>query len=95
MNEINKIERNVLDAYFSTRVNNAPPPSQSNLFVTDNKTTLEIVEALDSTYPLTQQDVVSYMTEHGYIWKSHTNLTHPGKYFRPSKVKIMKPTSPK
>lgn len=26
MNEINKIERNVLDAYFSTRVNNAPPP---------------------------------------------------------------------
>lgn len=67
MNEINKIERNVLDAYFSTRVNNAPPPSQSNLFVADNKTTLEIVEALDSTYPLTQQDVVSYMTEHGFI----------------------------
>ena len=30
----------------------------------------------------------------GY-WKSHTNLTHPGKYFRPSKVKIMRPTSPK
>ena len=29
------------------------------------------------------------------VWKSHTNLTHPGKYFRPSKVKIMKPTSPK
>ena len=28
-------------------------------------------------------------------WKSHTNLTHPGKYFRPSKVKIMSPTSPK
>ena len=31
----------------------------------------------------------------GYLWKSHTNLTHPGKYFRPSKVKIMRPTSPK
>ena len=30
-----------------------------------------------------------------YWWKSHTNLTHPGKYFRPSKVKIMRPTSPK
>ena len=30
-----------------------------------------------------------------YDWKSHTNLTHPGKYFRPSKVKIMRPTSPK
>ena len=29
------------------------------------------------------------------MWKSHTNLTHPGKYFRPSKVKIMRPTSPK
>ena len=29
------------------------------------------------------------------FWKSHTNLTHPGKYFRPSKVKIMRPTSPK
>ena len=33
-------------------------------------------------------------TKHGR-WKSHTNLTHPGKYFRPSKVKIMRPTSPK
>ena len=32
---------------------------------------------------------------HRHIWKSHTNLTHPGKYFRPSKVKIMRPTSPK
>ena len=32
---------------------------------------------------------------HFYTWKSHTNLTHPGKYFRPSKVKIMRPTSPK
>ena len=32
---------------------------------------------------------------HGIFWKSHTNLTHPGKYFRPSKVKIMRPTSPK
>ena len=31
----------------------------------------------------------------GESWKSHTNLTHPGKYFRPSKVKIMRPTSPK
>ena len=31
----------------------------------------------------------------GVKWKSHTNLTHPGKYFRPSKVKIMRPTSPK
>ena len=31
----------------------------------------------------------------GSRWKSHTNLTHPGKYFRPSKVKIMRPTSPK
>ena len=31
----------------------------------------------------------------GASWKSHTNLTHPGKYFRPSKVKIMRPTSPK
>ena len=34
-------------------------------------------------------------TEKGLAWKSHTNLTHPGKYFRPSKVKIMRPTSPK
>ena len=29
------------------------------------------------------------------IWKSHTNLTHAGKYFRPSKVKITSPTLPK
>ena len=33
--------------------------------------------------------------DYGIGWKSHTNLTHPGKYFRPSKVKIMRPTSPK
>ena len=35
------------------------------------------------------------MKAFGVTWKSHTNLTHPGKYFRPSKVKIMRPTSPK
>ena len=35
------------------------------------------------------------ITKEGRLWKSHTNLTHPGKYFRPSKVKIMRPTSPK
>ena len=38
---------------------------------------------------------ISPLKEVGGIWKSHTNLTHPGKYFRPSKVKIMRPTSPK
>ena len=37
----------------------------------------------------------TYVTSNGGFWKSHTNLTHPGKYFRPSKVKIMRPTSPK
>ena len=42
--------------------------------------------------------VCGYCSGNGYLegyWKSHTNLTHPGKYFRPSKVKIMRPTSPK
>ena len=66
MNENSKIERTVLDAYFSTRANNIPP-SQSNLFVEDNKTTSEIIEALDSTYPLTQQDVFGYMSEKGFL----------------------------
>ena len=66
MNENSKIERTVLDAYFSTRANNIPP-SQSNLFVEDNKTTSEIIEALDSTYPLTQQDVFGYMSENGFL----------------------------
>ena len=43
-----------------------------------------------------QKDAVWMLkTNGGGIWKSHTNLTHPGKYFRPSKVKIMRPTSPK
>ena len=37
----------------------------------------------------------SFILGTGCKWKSHTNLTHPGKYFRPSKVKIMRPTSPK
>ena len=40
-------------------------------------------------------DVESLRKSMNDIWKSHTNLTHPGKYFRPSKVKIMRPTSPK
>ena len=38
---------------------------------------------------------VEYEQQNMPYWKSHTNLTHPGKYFRPSKVKIMRPTSPK
>ena len=66
MNENSKIERTVLDAYFSTRANNIPP-SQMSLFVEDNKTTSEIIEALDSTYPLTQQDVFDYMSENGFL----------------------------
>lgn len=66
MNENSKIERTVLDAYFSTRANNIPP-SQRSLFVEDNKTTSEIIEALDSTYPLTQQDVFDYMSENGFL----------------------------
>ena len=66
MNENSKIERTVLDAYFSTRANNIPP-SQMSLFVEDNKTTSEIIEALDSTYPLTQQDVFGYMSENGFL----------------------------
>ena len=39
-------------------------------------------------------EIVNTVSRMDY-WKSHTNLTHPGKYFRPSKVKIMRPTSPK
>lgn len=66
MNENSKIERTVLDAYFSTRANGVTP-SQRSLFVEDNKTTAEIIEALDSTYPLTQQDVVSYMSENSFL----------------------------
>lgn len=66
MNENSKIERTVLDAYFSTRANGVTP-SQRSLFVEDNKTTAEIIEALDSTYPLTQQDVVSYMSENDFL----------------------------
>ena len=43
-----------------------------------------------------RQNVLNlYTNKTYYAWKSHTNLTHPGKYFRPSKVKIMRPTSPK
>ena len=42
---------------------------------------------------ISKQDIKKFVA--GGVWKSHTNLTHPGKYFRPSKVKIMRPTSPK
>ena len=40
-------------------------------------------------------EIAQFVVRENYSWKSHTNLTHPGKYFRPSKVKIMRPTSPK
>ena len=39
--------------------------------------------------------ILTCLKQNKGCWKSHTNLTHPGKYFRPSKVKIMRPTSPK
>ena len=39
-------------------------------------------------------EIPSKIVRYG-IWKSHTNLTHAGKYFRPSKVKITSPTLPK
>ena len=38
---------------------------------------------------------VRQVIAHQGSWKSHTNLTHAGKYFRPSKVKITSPTLPK
>ena len=43
-------------------------------------------------------DVFSFEFDKTWLkryWKSHTNLTHAGKYFRPSKVKITSPTLPK
>ena len=46
----------------------------------DGKFTLDV--------PAGKKLIISY-------WKSHTNLTHAGKYFRPSKVKITSPTLPK
>ena len=54
----------------------------------------------DFVAELEQQDITTRFKTKGNTdvvqgWKSHTNLTHPGKYFRPSKVKIMRPTSPK
>ena len=79
MNENSKIERTVLDAYFSTRANNIPP-SQRSLFVEDNKTTSEIIEALDSTYPLTQQDVFGYMSENGSCLNRMSLADLFGKY---------------
>ena len=52
----------------------------------------KLIEKLQEQLPNMFQGLVDMsMAE----WKSHTNLTHPGKYFRPSKVKIMRPTSPK
>ena len=41
------------------------------------------------------RETLAHILTYDGCWKSHTNLTHPGKYFRPSKVKIMRPTSPK
>ena len=49
------------------------------------------IEAAAKFFQKNLQQAESFLA----TWKSHTNLTHPGKYFRPSKVKIMRPTSPK
>ena len=49
----------------------------------------------DSNSSKNRRRAVEVHTTSAEDWKSHTNLTHPGKYFRPSKVKIMRPTSPK
>ena len=61
----------------------------------------EVAEVIENL-PLQRKIIVMSVLQHipsiltvGVSWKSHTNLTHPGKYFRPSKVKIMRPTSPK
>ena len=64
---------------------------EGNLFNKVNKEKLDLLhEALSEVIKdmLAKESVDT-------CWKSHTNLTHPGKYFRPSKVKIMRPTSPK
>ena len=56
----------------------------------------KLIEKLQEQLPNMFQGLVDMsMAEIRDSWKSHTNLTHPGKYFRPSKVKIMRPTSPK
>ena len=63
----NDLENMVLDAYFSTRAPKVDTVDYSAIYVEDSQTTEEIVEALSSTYPLTQQTVVEYMVNHGYL----------------------------
>ena len=77
--------------------------SDSSRFIIENSLLIdidnnELIQLVNST--IKQVSIPGRITkirERAFIhtWKSHTNLTHPGKYFRPSKVKIMRPTSPK
>ena len=59
--------------------------------------TSRLIQDIDDELEMTTKDLIGTLniSESTLYWKSHTNLTHPGKYFRPSKVKIMRPTSPK
>ena len=59
------------------------------------KADLTIPQITDAMPNFTYEQIYDTILCDSEYWKSHTNLTHPGKYFRPSKVKIMRPTSPK
>ena len=69
-------------------------------FVNTTKKAPKQISLLTNDMELDPNDIILIYRKRWEIellfkWKSHTNLTHAGKYFRPSKVKITSPTLPK
>ena len=58
-----RIEQVILDAYFSTRNPNGTMLNS----VVDDKTTQDIIDDLQKTLAVTDEDVVKYMVLHGYM----------------------------
>ncbi len=81
MNENEKevdIVKTVLDAYFSTR---CPNGSMLNSVV-DDKTTQDIIDDLQETLSVTDEEVVKYMVLHGYMLTNAADGTPVWRIYR-------------
>lgn len=81
MNENEKevdIVKTVLDAYFSTR---SPNGSMLNSVV-DDKTTQGIIDDLQETLGVTDEEVVKYMVLHGYMLTNAADGTPVWRIYR-------------
>ena len=76
-NEVD-IVKTVLDAYFSTRNPNGTMLNS----VVDDKTTQDIIDDLQETLAVTDEDVVKYMVLHGYMLTNAEDGTPVWRIYR-------------